>query len=64
MRHEKERNGKYNAHLEDSRKSARDRQRITFLQITAEWSGMSGSELIKCTVNRNEWHKLVANVIR
>ena len=45
-------------------KRARGRQMITFLQRIAEWSGVSGVELIQCTENRNEWHKLVADVIR
>ena len=45
-------------------KRARGRQRITFLQRIAEWSGMSGIELIQCTENRSEWHKLVADFIR
>ena len=45
-------------------KRARGRQRITFIQRIAEWTGMSGIELIQCTENRNEWRKLVADVIR
>ena len=45
-------------------KRAKGRQRITFIQRIAEWSGMSGIELIQRTGNRNEWHKLVANIIR
>ena len=43
-------------------KRARGRQRITFIQIIAEWSGMSGIELIQCTENRNEWYKLAFHV--
>ena len=45
-------------------KRARGRQRMAFLQTIAEWSGMSGIELIQYMENRNKWHKLVADVIR
>ena len=45
-------------------KRARGRQRVTFLQRIAEWSEKSAIELIQCTGRRNDWHKLVANVIR
>ena len=45
-------------------KRTRGRQRIIFLQKISEWSGISGIELIQCTENRNEWHKLVADIIR
>ena len=45
-------------------KRARGRQMITFLQRIAEWSGVSGVELLQCTGNRNKWHKLAADVTR
>ena len=45
-------------------KRARGRQRVTFLQRITEWSEKSAIELIQCTERRNDWHKLVADVIR
>ncbi|XP_069983736.1 uncharacterized protein [Penaeus vannamei] len=44
-------------------KRARGRQRLTFLQSIAEWSGRSAIGLIQCTESWN-WHKMVADVIR
>ena len=39
-------------------------QGVTFLQSIAELSRMSAIELIQCTGGRNDWHKLIADVIR
>ena len=43
---------------------ARGRQWVTFLQRIAKWSGKSAIELIQCTESRNDWQKLVANIMR
>ena len=45
-------------------KRARGRRRGTFLLRIAERSRKPAIELIRCTENRKDWHKLVADVIR
>ena len=45
-------------------KGARGRQRVIFLQRIAELNEKSMIELIQCTERRNDWHKVVADVMQ
>jgi len=43
-------------------KRDRGRQRITFLQSIAAWTGMEKIELLRVAMDRMAWHFMVANV--